>query len=853
MNTERRLYQWDTGQKLVGCTGLYVDFPIGTEVYRVETTDGMCIIPDELLQTSGGHKVYECMTNNTIRSFAFSVTPRPKPPDYVYTPTERLTFEGLVQKVDDAVADMIRGAESGEFDGYTPVKGKDYFTTAEIQQIQNEVSSGAIGDFKTVVDTETDEFNANATEKVNAYNQNDSGKTASYNANATEKLNAYNTNANNRVAEFDAHTEQIQTDISELKSDIADYKDGFKRNNLFAEAELYAENKLLFLTSGGAIHAADDDRFNIYILRVDGESKYTCNASLRYCACLSIDKKATSELMANKTQIDTSSYSNTAFIAFSFNKNTTSISDFVISKGNEAVSGCEPPKWYTENIYQIDRKISDNVSKIESRFNDVYDTSIDFEDGTISATGVFESGANVAIRSKKIVFLPKGTRIYTSKDYYVRLAIFTDANVTPENSQSKFISRMDYTNDFVTKNDCYCIVNVTRRDSATIDINDAVSNLVIGLFGDFHRDNIRKVVYDAVAKYADDIIKAESDLTIPIMTDVHWDKDKEPFVIFNYLANRGVGDYCFCLGDLLPKHYDNKTEATNTLKWMYESLNHPPIVSDLYTLIGNHDTNVVKTGQTSDRSSMITNSELYSLSGARTKDGYYQARKNYGFIDIDRIKVRLIWLDCADVYDHATGERLSTNSEVMLQQEQYDWFGNVALKFTSKNNPQEWSVITLTHASFSNLALGGFRMIVKAFIMGGRVDNYISTCTIGGANNQLVANVDYSEQGAMTYICNICGHAHYDAIVDLGGDTNVKEVYVPCMRTGAVYYDDNPNRVFTVEELVEIIRNPENRKTYVRNPEDETFDILDTMILDKEHRTVTFKRFGAGSDRQISY
>ncbi len=127
MNIEKKLYQWDTGQKLTGCTGLYVDFPIGNEVYRVETANGMCIIPDELLQTSGSHKVYECMTNNTIRSFAFSVKPRPMPPNYVYTPTEKLTLEGLAQRVDDAVADMIRRADSGEFDGYTPVKGVDYF------------------------------------------------------------------------------------------------------------------------------------------------------------------------------------------------------------------------------------------------------------------------------------------------------------------------------------------------------------------------------------------------------------------------------------------------------------------------------------------------------------------------------------------------------------------------------------------------------------------------------------------------------------------------------------------------------------------------------------------------------
>ena len=241
MNIEKKLYQWDTEQKLTGCTGLYVDFPIGNEVYRVETADGTCIIPDELLQTSGSHKVYECMTNNTIRSFAFSVTPRPKPPDYVYTPTERLTFEGLVQRVDDAVAEMIRRADSGEFDGYTPVKGTDYFTTAEIQQIQNEVSSGAIGDFKQTVDSETASFNTNAQEKLATYNQNDSEKTEAYNSNAQTKLADYNANADNRVAEFDARTEQIQTDISNLKITKANKTD-LDKTNLYLDA-LFKLNK----------------------------------------------------------------------------------------------------------------------------------------------------------------------------------------------------------------------------------------------------------------------------------------------------------------------------------------------------------------------------------------------------------------------------------------------------------------------------------------------------------------------------------------------------------------------------------------------------------------------------------
>ena len=80
----------------------------------------------------------------------------------------------------------------------------------------------AISEFRTLVQTETYNFNTNAETKFNAYNQNDSQKTTAYNTNATEKLNAYNSNAENKVSEFNAQTEQIQTDISELKSDLSD-------------------------------------------------------------------------------------------------------------------------------------------------------------------------------------------------------------------------------------------------------------------------------------------------------------------------------------------------------------------------------------------------------------------------------------------------------------------------------------------------------------------------------------------------------------------------------------------------------------------------------------------------------
>ena len=79
--------------------------------------------------------------------------------------------------------------------GYTPVKGTDYFTEEEIQQIQNEVSGGAIGDFKAVVDEETATFSTNAENTLTDYNANAQEKFDTYNANAESKLGAYDNNA----------------------------------------------------------------------------------------------------------------------------------------------------------------------------------------------------------------------------------------------------------------------------------------------------------------------------------------------------------------------------------------------------------------------------------------------------------------------------------------------------------------------------------------------------------------------------------------------------------------------------------------------------------------------------------
>lgn len=229
MKPEKQLYQWDVNQYLTGINpaAQYVDYQMGNEVIRIKSDGTRCRIPDEVLQTYGGKTCYERYTDGTYRAYSFTVLYSPKPPDYVYTPEERTTFEALTARVDSAIEEIKRRADSGEF---TPVKGVDYFTDAEKNEMMESVSSGAVGEFRKVVDTATTEYNDNAAEKLTTYDTNAEQHTTDYNRNAAEKLEAYNQNhaakvaeynqnAETKTAEFDANAAAMQTEVDRLRGE----------------------------------------------------------------------------------------------------------------------------------------------------------------------------------------------------------------------------------------------------------------------------------------------------------------------------------------------------------------------------------------------------------------------------------------------------------------------------------------------------------------------------------------------------------------------------------------------------------------------------------------------------------
>ena len=202
--------------------------------------------------------------------------------------------------------------------GYTPVKGTDYFTEEEIQQIQNEVSGGAIGDFKAVVDEETatfstnaentltdynanaqekfDTYNANAESKLGAYdnnaqakldlyNQNDSEKTEAYNSNAQTKLAAYNENADERVSELNTQTEQIQNELKILATETAKFDVNAKKK--LEDYDSNAEAKLIEYNSNdsqktSAYNQNALDKLNAYNTNAESKlAEYNANAETK--------------------------------------------------------------------------------------------------------------------------------------------------------------------------------------------------------------------------------------------------------------------------------------------------------------------------------------------------------------------------------------------------------------------------------------------------------------------------------------------------------------------------------------------------------------------------------------------
>lgn len=120
----KQLYQWDTGrmaQVTVECDEVHFSNLKFGKAFVVDVVDGAVPIPDELLTV--GENIYTwayvgvAENGYTKQEQVLSVTKRAKPSDYVFTPTEQITLEKLLQKINEGVYDGATFVPSVSADG----------------------------------------------------------------------------------------------------------------------------------------------------------------------------------------------------------------------------------------------------------------------------------------------------------------------------------------------------------------------------------------------------------------------------------------------------------------------------------------------------------------------------------------------------------------------------------------------------------------------------------------------------------------------------------------------------------------------------------------------------------------
>ena len=109
-------------------------------------------------------------------------------------------------------ADVLNGQ-----DGYSPIRGIDYWTEEDKQQVEEEATQqieGKIEEYNDNAAEKLSQYNQNSVQKTNNYNTNAEQKMSAYNTNATEKTSTYNSNATEKFNDYNSNAEQKETNYN---------------------------------------------------------------------------------------------------------------------------------------------------------------------------------------------------------------------------------------------------------------------------------------------------------------------------------------------------------------------------------------------------------------------------------------------------------------------------------------------------------------------------------------------------------------------------------------------------------------------------------------------------------------
>lgn len=282
---------------------------------------------------------------------------------------------------------------------------------------------------------------------------------------------------------------------------------------------------------------------------------------------------------------------------------------------------------------------------------------------------------------------------------------------------------------------------------------------------------------ESIANFVNNISSHQSSnsFTFAFLSDAHtgYYKDKENASITKaaqVVAEIDGLDLVIHGGDLVSGGAAETVEMTYEHVGIYKNImqsNIPASVPSLW-LIGNHDDAPYQ--ETANR---LTQTQTFELFGSQNSasGATFNNNCNYGYLDFDNEKIRVIYLDTHDRRSWESNAQEGTESDylniVNIGGEQLNWLANTALDFSSKANPNDWGVIVTSHAE-----LDCTNRVYTEPTTGNTYDwNTINALNILSAyekgksgtivHNGISVSYDFSDTNARASIyCAVYGHGH---------------------------------------------------------------------------------------------
>lgn len=319
--------------------------------------------------------------------------------------------------------------------------------------------------------------------------------------------------------------------------------------------------------------------------------------------------------------------------------------------------------------------------------------------------------------------------------------------------------------------------------------------------------NDEEIIPDYVIKEAEEVankilsVKNENSLVLLMASDLHITMNDPSARISIKHMGQGMKEICkyttpdatVLLGDYVSNSSRWVAEAKAEIKYANKSVND--IMNSVPTiwLNGNHDCSnqSIDKDAAGDYINRLKNNEMYDLIGS---NNFYvpevyvnenEVSKNYGYIDFENQKIRLIYLNTSDMSDTIN------HSTSCFRKTQGAWLVSKALDLSSKKTDESnWGVIVCSHHPFTS------REDIKTILFG-FVDKISGSTSINNTSDTV--SFDFTSVKAK-FISHFHGHIHNfrtDTYTSSGGNS-VVSITIPNAGMGSSnYYDDRPKITVT--------------------------------------------------------